>query len=166
MKEDDNNLTLVVIIFWIMMSLLVLSSCSATREFAQPSSSTQRYEVSRDTIYQRDSIYVNTHTIIREADSSALAAMGIQLNNMNRSWIIKVESLHREIHSLQSSSSDTIYITDTIWQPYEVEKIVEVPAKLTWHEEMFVSIGRYTLIAALCFIVFIILKYWLKLKCK
>ena len=126
MKEDNNNLTLVVIVFLIMMSPLVLSSCSATHEIAQPSSSTQRYEVSRDTIYQIDSIYVSTHTIIREADSAALAAMGIQMSDMQKSWIIKEESLQREIHSLKSRSSDTTYITDTIWQPYEVEVPVNI----------------------------------------
>lgn len=155
MKEDDNNLTLVVIVFWLIMALLVLSSCSSTREIAHPSSSTQRYEVSRDTIYQRDSIYVSTHTIIREADSSALAAMGIQLNNMNRSWIIKVESLQREIHSLQSSSSDTIYITDTIWQPYEVEKIVE--ASLSIWQQIRITIGNIAIVFILA---------WLAIKCK
>lgn len=161
MKEDDNNLTLLVIVFWLMMFLLVLSSCSTSKNIG-PISATNRYEVTHDTIYQIDSIYVSKNTIIREADSAALAAMGIQMSDMQKSWIIKEESLQREIHSLKSRSSDTTYITDTLWYPYEVEKIVEVPAKLTWHEEMFVAIGRCTLIAALCFIVFIILKYWIK----
>lgn len=161
MKEDNNDLTLLVIVFWIMMSLLVLSSCSTAKNI-EPISATNRYEVTHDTIYQIDSIYVSTHTIIREADSAALAAMGIQMSDMQKSWIIKEESLQREIHSLKSRSSDTTYITDTLWQPYEVEKIVEVPAKLTWHEEMFVVIGKYTLIAALILIVFIILKYRIK----
>lgn len=153
MKEDDNNLTLVVIVFWILMSLLVLSSCSATNKIAQPSSSTHRYEVSRDTIYQIDSIYVSTHTIIREADSSALAEMGIQLNNMNSSWIIKVESLQKEIHSLKSRSCDTTYITDTIWQPYEVEKIVETEASLNAWQQTRIAIGNIAIIAALVWLV-------------
>lgn len=153
MKEDDNNLTLVVIVFWILMSLLVLSSCSATKKIAQPSSSTHRYEVSRDTIYQIDSIYVSTHTIIREADSSALAEMGIQLNSMNSSWIIKVESLQKEIHSLKSRSCDTTYITDTIWQPYEVEKIVETEASLNAWQQTRIAIGNIAIIAALVWLV-------------
>lgn len=148
MKEDNNDLTLLVIVFWIMMSLLVLSSCSTAKNI-EPISATNRYEVTHDTIYQIDSIYVSTHTIIREADSAALAAMGIQMSDMQKSWIIKEESLQREIHSLKSLSSDTTYITDTIWQPYEVEKIVETEASLNAWQKIRIAIGNIAIIAAL-----------------
>ena len=114
-----------MIVFWLMMFLLVLSSCSTSKNIGLISA-TNRYEVTHDTIYQIDSIYVSKHTIIREADSAALAAMGIQMSDMQKSWIIKEESLQREIHSLKSRSSDTTYITDTIWQPYEVEVPVNI----------------------------------------
>lgn len=148
MKEDNNDLTLLVIVFWIMMSLLVLSSCSTAKNI-EPISATNRYEVTHDTIYQIDSIYVSTHTIIREADSTALAAMGIQMSDMRKSWIIKEESLQREIHSLKSRSSDTTYITDTLWQPYEVEKIVETEASLNAWQKIRIAIGNIAIIAAL-----------------
>lgn len=148
MKEDDNNLTLLVIVFWLMMFLLVLSSCSTSKNIG-PISATNRYEVTHDTIYQIDSIYVSTHTIIREADSASLAAMGIQMSDMKKSWIIKEESLQREIHSLKSRSSDTTYITDTIWQPYEVEKVVETEASLNAWQKARIAIGNIAIIAAL-----------------
>lgn len=148
MKEDNNDLTLLVIVFWIMMSLLVLSSCSTAKNIG-PISATNRYEVTHDTIYQIDSVYVSTHTIIREADSAALAAMGIQMSDMQKSWIIKEESLRREIHALKSRSSDTTYITDTLWQPYEVEKIVETEASLNAWQKTRIAIGNIAIIAAL-----------------
>lgn len=148
MKEDNNDLTLLVIVFWIMMFLLVLSSCSTSKNIG-PISATNRYEVTHDTIYQIDSIYVSTHTIIREADSSALAAMGIQMSDMRKSWIIKEESLRREIHSLKSRSSDTTYITDTLWLPYEVEKVVETEASLNAWQKTRIAIGNIAIIAAL-----------------
>ena len=148
MKEDDNNLTLLVIVFWLMMFLLVLSSCSTAKNIG-PISATNRYEVTHDIIYQIDSIYVSKHTIIREADSAALAAMGIQMSEMQKSWIIKEESLQREIHSLKTLSSDTIYITDTLWLPYEVEKVVETEASLNAWQKTRISIGNIAIIAAL-----------------
>lgn len=148
MKEDNNDLTLLVIVFWLMMFLLVLSSCSTSKNIG-PIAATNRYEVTHDTIYQIDSIYVSTRTIIREADSAALAALGIQMSDMRKSWIIKEESLQREIHSLKSRSSDTTYITDTLWQPYEVEKVVETEASLNAWQKTRIAIGNIAIIAAL-----------------
>lgn len=75
-----------------------------------------------DTILQRDSILKEKNTIIREADSTMLAALGIRIKEGERAILVLQRELERAMSQQREAVHDTIIKVDSIRVPYQVEK--------------------------------------------
>lgn len=75
-----------------------------------------------DTIMMRDSILRERNTIIREADSSMLADLGIRLQQGERAILVLRKELERALSQQKEVVHDTIVKVDSIRVPYPVEK--------------------------------------------
>lgn len=150
-------IVLLLVIYIAMILGMMMTSCSSVKPIvAPPVTTSNTHVVTHDTVMMTDSVYIYENTIIREADSTALAELGLEMEDLRRSWIIQTTSLQREIHSLQMANSDTTYITDTIWQPYEVEKIVETEASLNAWQQIRLAIGN---MAIIFFLIWLVVKF-------
>lgn len=75
-----------------------------------------------DTIMMRDSILREHNTIIREADSSMLADLGIRLQQGERAILVLRKELERALNQQKEVVHDTIVKVDSIRVAYPVEK--------------------------------------------
>lgn len=109
-----------------------------------------------DTIQRTDSVIDHQTTVVREVDSATMAKFGIELNGMQRAWLVETERLQRELSELRESRTDTIIERDSIPVPYPVEK--EVPAELTKWQKVKMGAGSVAMIGAGIALVFGMLK--------
>lgn len=75
-----------------------------------------------DTITKTDSVTKEKVTVIREADSTMLAELGIRLQNGERAILVLRKELERALSQKQEIKHDTIVKCDSIYVPYPVEK--------------------------------------------
>lgn len=75
-----------------------------------------------DTIMMRDSILRERNTIIREADSSTLADLGIRLQQGERAILVLRKELEYALRHQREVVHDTIVKVDSIRVAYPVEK--------------------------------------------
>ena len=75
-----------------------------------------------DTVMMRDSILRERNTIIREADSSMLADLGIRLQQGERAILVLRKELERALSQQKEVVHDTIVKVDSIRVVYPVEK--------------------------------------------
>ena len=75
-----------------------------------------------DTVMMRDSILRERNTIIREADSSMLADLGIRLQQGERAILVLRKELERALSQQKEVVHDTIVKLDSIRVAYPVEK--------------------------------------------
>lgn len=75
-----------------------------------------------DTIMMRDSILRERNTIIREADSSMLADLGIRLQQGERAILVLRKELERALNQQREVVHDTVVQRDSIRVAYPVEK--------------------------------------------
>ena len=75
-----------------------------------------------DTVMMRDSILRERNTIIREADSSMLADLGIRLQQGERAILVLRKELERALSQQKEVVHDTIVKLDSIRVAYQIEK--------------------------------------------
>ena len=145
-----------MIVFVIGIVVLVLcglfTSCTTTEYVTAPEVH-EHWHHSSDTIRQTDSIIDHQTTTIREVDSATMAQYGIQMKDMQRAWLIETNRLQRELSELRQSHNDTIHERDSI--PYPVEVVKEVPAQLSWWQQMRLHIADILL-----WVLAIVCGYW------
>ena len=112
-----------------MLICLLFGSCKSVEYVFVPQTHTDTLIVTK---VQHDSIYINDSTVITEKGDTVTI----------EKWHTKY--VEKQIH-------DTTYVskTDTIPQPYPVEK--EVPAELTWWQQTRLHIANLLLWALLIF---------------
>ena len=112
-----------------MLICLLFGSCKSVEYVFVPQTHTDTLIVTK---VQHDSIYINDSTVITEKGDTVTI----------EKWHTKY--VEKQIH-------DTTYVskTDTIPQPYPVEK--EVPAELTWWQQTRLHIANILLWALLIF---------------
>jgi hypothetical protein len=81
-----------------------------------------------------------------------MAKYGIQLKSAERAWLVKTAELQRQIERLEAMSIQKDSVHDSI--PYPVEVIKEVPAKLSWWQELMVRLGFVSLIFVSVFLLY------------
>lgn len=108
----------------IVLLLLLLIGCKTQEPIVVHDVRTE-YKVRTDTMHIRDSVIINTNTIVRQVDSAAMAEWGVRLDGMERAWLVLKEAQQNGSHVQYISKTDTLIKTDTIPVPYPVEKIVE-----------------------------------------
>ena len=109
-----------------------------------------------DTIERTDSVIDHQTTIVREVDSATMARFGIELNGMQKAWLVETDRLQRELSALRETRTDTIIERDSIPVPYPVEK--EVPAQLSKWQKVKMGAGSVALIGGGLVLVFGLLK--------
>ena len=75
-----------------------------------------------DTISKVDSVWRERNTVIREADSTMLADLGIRLKQGERAILVLRNELERAMSQQREAVHDTIWRVDSVRVPYPVEK--------------------------------------------
>jgi hypothetical protein len=75
-----------------------------------------------DTISKVDSVWRERNTVIREADSTILAELGIRLKQGERAILVLRNELERAMSQQREAVHDTIERVDSVRVPYPVEK--------------------------------------------
>lgn len=126
----------------IIITCLVYMLCScSTKYVAVPEYHYENHHTT-DTIIQRDSILKENNTVIREADSTMLAELGIKIKNGERAILVLRQELERVLSEQREAVHDTIIRTDSIRVPYPVEK------KLTYWQKFQIKAGTVVLFLA------------------
>ena len=121
----------------VIIALTLLTACKTV--YVPVESVHHEYHHTSDTIRERDSIFNEKETIIRETnsgDSALLAKLGIQLSEGQKAILILQKELERLIREKQEAVHDTIIKNDTIQVPYPVEK--KIPF---WEKVKIGSVG-------------------------
>lgn len=155
-KRRADRLAEFVIIVGVIMVLLSITSCRSIRYVPVESVRTE-YINHTDTVTITDSIIHNKETIIREADSTTLARLGLQLKENERALLILQRELERQKSAHQEHRTDTIIVRDSVDVPVLVEK------ELTWYQGVCITWFPWTLFVAIVFLI-LILKPWRWLK--
>lgn len=155
--------SLIGIIITLILSLL-LSSCKSIQYVPIEKTKTE-YITRTDTVNKIDTLISEKETIIREADSSLVAELGIQLKENERAILILKRELERKTSKEFEHTTDTFIKTDTIQVPYPVER------KLTKWEQTKIDIGEVCIgmliLVAIILIVFILIRVYRRIHgCK
>ena len=105
-----------------------------------------------DTVWRNDSVYVQTNTIIREADSALVAELGMRLRDGERAILILRQELQRAMSRERKAEHDTVTVRDSVYVPVEKH--------LNRWESLKMEAGGY-LIALLVMLVVGFVVYWM-----
>lgn len=155
-KKRADRFAELVILVGVILTLLFMASCQSVRYVPVESVRTE-YINRTDTVRETDSIIHEKETIIREADSTTLSKLGLQLKEKERALLVIQRELERQKSARQEHRTDTIIVRDSVNVPVLVEK------ELTWYQETCITWFPWILFAAIVFLIFI-LKPWRWLK--
>lgn len=153
--EDRRMRILYPIIF---IALVLLFQGCKSVEYVPVETVKTEYVHRTDTLKQVDSVYTEKETIIREADSTAIAELGLKLKDNEKAFLILKKELEKKTSNEYKSKTDTVIIEDTIKVPYPVEK------KLSKWQTIKMDIGGYFIFITAFFVIVIVV--WLILKFK
>ena len=105
-----------------------------------------------DTIMMRDSILKERNTIIREADSTMLAELGIRLQQGERAILVLRKELERALSQQKEVQHDTVVKIDSIRVPYPVEK------QLSKWEKLKMDLGGWAFVGLVILIIYVFFK--------
>lgn len=155
-KRQADRFAELVILVGVVLTLLFMASCQSVRYVPVESVRTE-YINRTDTVRETDSIIHEKETIIREADSTTLSKLGLQLKENEKAILILRRELERQKSAHQEHRIDTVVVRDSVNVPVPVEK------ELTWYQEKCITWFPWILFAAIVFLIFI-LKPWRWLK--
>lgn len=118
-----------------------------------------------DTIRDVDSTIIERETIIREADSSLLAAygvLGIQLKENEKAFLVLRQSIEQRIKELEEKKIDTVY--SKIEVPVPTPVIQEVEKPLPWWKESLMRLGGLVLLIGLVYVAVKVFRWWKQRK--
>lgn len=103
--------------------LCVMCSCKNT-EYVPIRETHTEYKNIHDTIRQVDSVWNDVSTVIREVDSTELAALGIKVKNLQqeKAWLIERESQQKKKSQGDKVIVKEIIKGDSIPVPYPVKE--------------------------------------------
>ena len=150
----------------IIVALLICAlfgSCTTTKYVPVQQQHTEHHWHT-DSVKERDSIYTENTTIIRELDSAAMARYGIQMQANQRAWLVLQREMENRLRELEHMTATHDTIRDSIPKPYPVEVIKEVPAELTWWQQTRLHIANILLWTVLLVLIIYIAKRLLNHK--
>ena len=147
-------------IFLVFIALWFLCSCSTQERVVNIPEIHEVFHNHTDSVIRRDSVIDRQKTVIRELDSAAMAAYGIQLQRAERAWLVQTDQMRRELSELREAKSDTVIQRDSV--PYPVKVPVEVPAELSWWQQTRMILGTVVLGLLFAFVVYKIGKWHIK----
>lgn len=117
----------------ILMLAAVLTACTTTQKIVTVPEVHEVHHHHTDSILVHDSTYHERETVIRQVDSSAMAAYGIQMKEHERAWLIMTSQLRQELQRVAQIKTDTV--RDTLRIPYPVEVPKEQkPTPSAWQQ--------------------------------
>ena len=122
----------------LLIMALLFCSCETTKFVAVPQQHTEHHW-HKDSVMITDSVISEKETTIMQLDSSAMAQYGIQLKEAEKAWLVRTAELDRQIQKIINLSSTNDTVRDSI--PYPVEVTKEVPATLTWWQQLRIDVG-------------------------
>lgn len=109
-----------------------------------------------DTVNKIDTLISEKETIIREADSSLVAKLGLQLKANERAILILQRELERQVSKESEHNTDTVIKTDSVQVPYPVER------KLTKWEQTKMDAGGIAIGVCIVFLIIIIVVFMVR----
>jgi hypothetical protein len=156
MKVGCLHLIVVILMFFVGIGLCCLfGSCTTTKYVTVPEIHDQHHWHT-DSIHQTDSIIKENITTVMQLDSSAMAEYGIKLKGAERAWLVKTQEMERQIQMLLQMNIQKDSVHDTV--PVPVPVIKEVPAELSWWQQLRIHIANILLWALL------VVGVWLAVK--
>lgn len=155
-KEKNKGALLPPIVFTLLL-MLSICGCRSIRYVPVETVKTE-YISHTDTVLRTDSIIKEKNTIIREADSSLIALLGIQLKNNEKAILVLQKELQKQINKQAEYKTDTIIKVDSIQVPYPVEK------QLTKWQQMKMNVGGLAIVLCIIGIVSVVVGFILKRK--
>lgn len=149
-----NGMAFFVIVAVIITLFIWLVSACSPRVITVPEYHYERHNTT-DTITLRDSVLREQKTVIREADSSMLAELGIRLQQGERAILVLRKELERALSQQKEVKHDTVVQRDSIRVPYPIEK------QLSRWESLKLEAGGY-LFALLAIVAVWIIVVWLR----
>jgi hypothetical protein len=141
----------------------LFGSCTTTKYVPVAEQHTEHHWHT-DSVKERDSIYTENTTIIRELDSAAMARYGIQMQANQRAWLVLQREMENRLRELEHMTATHDTIRDSVPVPYPVEVIKEVPAQLTWWQQTRLHIANILLWTVLLVLIIYIAKRLLNHK--
>lgn len=142
----------------LILAALVLAGCCTCKGIPVQTVTNEIHHTER--VYERDTIWEETTTVVREVDSVALAQYGIRMEQAQRAWLVESKALQKQIRELQQQ--EATHDTVTIVQEREVPVTVEVEKPLTWWQQTSIRIGHLSLALGVLTVGYIGLRRWLK----
>lgn len=118
---NNNGMLLPIIATLVTVLLLLLSGCKSVQYVPVEKVKTV-YQNHTDTIKQIDSVFSMKETIIREADSTLIQQLGIQLKKDQKAIVVFKTNVENKVKKEIEHKIDTVLKTDSIQVPYPVEK--------------------------------------------
>lgn len=138
----------------ILLILLQLFFCGCSDiQYVPIESHSIEHHYHNDTVKEKDTVYQENTTVIREADSAMLAKLGIKLENNERAILILRSELQKAVSQMWKTKIDTIIRIDTTRVPYPVER------QLTKWEQTKMDTGGITLTLCIAFIIIVIVRF-------
>lgn len=136
----------------IAVASLLLSGCKSIQYIPVEKVKTE-YINKTDTFIKKDTVISKKETIIREADSTLVAKLGLQLKDNEKAILILQRELEKQISKESESKTDTVLKTDSIQVPYPVER------NLTKWEKVKMDIGGITIGACIVILLLIMVGF-------
>ena len=135
----------VIGLFLIGLIALLFSSC-ATKKVIVPEVH-ERIVHQRDTVYRVGSVLTSNTTIIRQADSTMMAAYGIRIGKQEKAWLVKQSQTANSNNTVKFIMRKDSIVHDSI--PQYVPKNVYVEKEEPWYEKVLVFLGICDVAAAI-----------------
>lgn len=143
-----------VVIYFICLVYMMLWLVSCKTQYVSVPEYHTEYHHTTDTLRERDSVFREHKTIIREADSAMIERLGLRLKDGERAILVLRKEIERMASSRQEVKHDTIIKNDSIRVPYPVER------KLNKWEQFKVDIGGFVLILLALLLLLYLTRVW------
>ena len=134
---------------------LLLSGCKSIQYVPVEKVKTE-YINRTDTVNKIDTLISEKETIIREADSSLVAKLGLQLKANERAILILQRELERQVSKESEHKTDTVIKTDSVQVPCPVER------KLTKWEQTKMNVGSVSIGICISFVAIMVIVFLVK----
>ena len=138
---------------FIFLFVLLFTGCKSIQYVPVEKVKTE-YISRTDTVNKIDTLISEKETIIREADSSLVAKLGLQLKANERAILVLQRELERQVSKESEHKTDTIIKTDSVQVPYPVER------NLSKWEQVKMDAGGLAIGGCLLLII-IVIGYWI-----
>lgn len=142
-------------VYLLLAFLFLLAGCKSI-QYVPVETLRIEHHYHNDTIKERDSVFSEKTTVVKEADSALIESLGLKLKANERAILILKNELVKLVSEKENSRTDSIVRVDSVQIPYPVEKA------LTKWEQTKMDMGGIAIGVCLAIIIFVIIKFLAK----